>query len=125
VNRRTFIKVLGSVGAAVSAPTFLAEATERIPAGAVELGLIRETVHYEVCEDVMWVRHDVLCARTNTQITVGMKWFSEDAQRPEYRAEQREIAKSSLEREMRKQSISWHDLTPLPIPQGYKAPTWQ
>lgn len=120
VDRRSFFKVMAAVGAAVAAPqTFLvpAEAAVVVPVGATQVGVIREMFAYDISRDVQVARYDVWASATGVQLSYGTEMHggqmhSLDAIRLE--------AKEALERAMTKHGLAWSDLSPLPIPKGYR-----
>ena len=121
MNRRSFFKVIGSLGASVALPTSLIDAAAEIPSGAEYLGLIREQAQYAIDCDEIICRYDILCAGINKQWLVDMRIPSEDAKSSEKMKWHREVAKDILENTMKEEGICWNDLTPLPIPAGWKS----
>lgn len=122
MQRRTFLKVIAALTGAVATPaiaTQLVEATEAISTPA--LGLIREIAAYDIARDELIVRYDIFCKEEQLQLFVDTRLFWKDKAGLE---QNRQIAKELLENELKHRGLSWSDLTPLPIPQGYTPPDW-
>ena len=122
MNRRSFFRVIGAVAAAAAVPTTLVEATQALPVGAVDIGLIREFAAYDIARDLWWVRYDVYTGTDQYCVTMGASEGQMASE--EYRNSLRAQGKECLERYMARQGVSWRDLKPLPIPPGYKPPQW-
>lgn len=123
MDRRSFFKVVGALTAAVAMPsaaTTLLEATQTIPAGLEQLGLIRELAAYDILSDLILVRYDVFARNVQTQLGVDMRFPRADWESQAAMKRHRALAKQVLEDSMRSQGISWADLEPLKIPAGYQ-----
>lgn len=123
MDRRSFFKVVGALAATVALPsaaTTLLEATQPVPAGLAQLGLIRELAAYDLHRDQVLVRYDVFARNVQTQLGVDMRFTSRDWANPELMKGHRDLARQVLEDSMRHQGISWADLEPLPIPVSYR-----
>jgi hypothetical protein len=111
LNRRAFFKVVGAVAAASALP--LAGATKLlgldapVASGSMVLGLIRETVAYDISTDLHLARFDILTG--DQQFCVDTRFKS-----PDELAHCREVAHEVLERKMVELGKTWADLRPLP-----------
>lgn len=118
MDRRSFFKVLGGGVAAAALPTVLLDVLQPVPAGAVELGLIREVSAYDLSFDGIALRMDVLAE--GIQLSCGSRVTREEFKNEERMAHVRSSMKELLENEMKHRGIAWADLKPLPLPAGYK-----
>ena len=118
MNRRSFFKVVGAVGGAMALPsavTKLIPATQALPNGVVELGLIRELIQYDFYRDAKIVSYDVLAKNKNIQLAIT--FMLEPHQNIE---DIRKEAKTLLEKAMVKDGLKWSDIVPMPNPPGYE-----
>lgn len=123
MDRRSFFRVVGALTAAVAVPsvaTTLLEATQSVPAGLSQLGLIRELAAYDIGRDLVLVRYDVFARNVQTQLGVDMRFPRADWESQAAMKRYRALAKQVIEDSMRHDGIAWSDLEPLPIPAGYQ-----
>ena len=114
MDRRHFLKAIGVIAGSIYVPPFQLVIPEAVvPTGLKWFGTVREVFAYDIRNDYLMMRHDILSHSHKTQLGIDFRLYGGALLKEEIQ-ENRDIAENELFNEMKKRGIKVSDLISLP-----------